>query len=320
MDLIDRYLGAIRWNLPRDANADDVIAELRDVIASRIEDREESLDRPLTEAEVSAVLHDFGHPLVVAARYGSQQWLIGPDLFPFYWFALKVVTALGATLLAITAGANAVASGHVTLSLLHAAHGAFWTLVGNAGLVTLVFAIIERTGWMADKVQQWKPESLPDLSQVQSKPKSAWEAVFEVAVGVAFILWWVGLIRVPIAYTDVKGLRLTPDPIWTTLWLPILALLVARLVFNLVQWLRPGWTMVRAALAVGTAVGGFALLAILYRADHWLTASSATLPADQIADIDRSTNLGIHTAILVVGAILAFQCGQELWRLYRARG
>ena len=43
MDLIDRYLTAIRWNLPRAAKADDVIAELRDLIASRVEDREELL-------------------------------------------------------------------------------------------------------------------------------------------------------------------------------------------------------------------------------------------------------------------------------------
>jgi hypothetical protein len=87
MDLLDNYLAAIRWNLPRGANPDDVIAELRDVIANRIEEREDRLDRALRRDEVSALLRDFGHPLVVAARYGPQQSLIGPELFPFYWFA-----------------------------------------------------------------------------------------------------------------------------------------------------------------------------------------------------------------------------------------
>ena len=39
MDVIERYLGAIRRNLPRD-KAEDIVAELRDVIASHVEDRE----------------------------------------------------------------------------------------------------------------------------------------------------------------------------------------------------------------------------------------------------------------------------------------
>src|SRR3978361_768358 len=126
MELIDRYLTAIRWNLPRAAKADDIVAELRDVIASRIEDREESLGRPRDENEVSAVLREFGHPLVVPARYGTQQWLIGPDIFPFYLFSLKVVLALSALLLVISSVANAAFSGHVTLALIHSLKGAFW--------------------------------------------------------------------------------------------------------------------------------------------------------------------------------------------------
>jgi hypothetical protein len=70
----------IRWNLPRAAKADDIAAELRDVIASRIEDREESLGRPLAEKEVSALLREFGHPLVVAARRSGDGRTRATDL------------------------------------------------------------------------------------------------------------------------------------------------------------------------------------------------------------------------------------------------
>ena len=111
MDLVDRYLNAIRWNLPRGVRADDVIAELRDVITSRIEDREESLDRPLRQDEISTLLKEFGHPLMVASRYGPQQSLIGPDLFPFYWFALRIVLAICAAVIVVSAAANAVFGG-----------------------------------------------------------------------------------------------------------------------------------------------------------------------------------------------------------------
>jgi hypothetical protein len=319
MDLLDRYLTTVRWNLPRHAKADDILAELRDVISARIEEREDRLDRPLTKDETSALLRDFGHPLVVAARYGGQQWLIGPDVFPFYLFALKVVLAISAAIVIVSAVAHALFAADSVRALRHIGADIFWTLLSNAGIVTLIFAIVERTGWINLYLERWRPEDLPDLRGVGAKPKSAWEAVFEVAVGVALILWWIGVIRVPILYTDVKGLTLTPAPIWADLWAPILALMIARLVFNLVQWLRPRWKAVRALLSVGTAAGGLAVAGLVYHAGRWVTASSTSLPPAQVAEIDRNIDIGIHYAILVFGAVLVVQCAMELWRLYAAR-
>ena len=72
-------------------------------------------------------------------------------------------------------------------------------------------------------------------------------------------------------------------------------------------------------LSVGTAAAAIAILVIVYQAGHWLTATSATMPADQLAEIDRSTNLGIHYAMIVGGVIWVLQCGKELWRIYVAR-
>ena len=322
MDLVDRYLSTIRWNLPRAANADDVIAELRDLIASRIEDREESLGRALSDGEVSALLRGFGHPLVVAARYGPQQSLIGPDLFPFYWFCLKVVLAICAAVIAINGALHVMTGGEPLMrAVMHGVNNIWGSLLANAGLVTLIFAVIERTGWLSSYLDQWKPEELPDLRDftVKTKPKSGWESAWEVAFGIAFILWWVGLIPVPIAWTNAKGLTLAPDPIWAAMWWPILALMVARLVFNAVQWVRPRWKAARGVLSVVTAAGAVAVLAIVYQAGHWLTATSATMPAPRVAEIDRSTNLGIHCAIIVVGVIWVLQCGKELWVLVMAR-
>lgn len=319
MDLVDRYLTAIRWNLPRTANADDVIAELRDLITSRIEDREESLGRPLTEIEISALLRDFGHPLVVAARYGTHQYLIGPDIFPFYLFSLKVVLALCAAIIVISSTASIVFGGHPLQSLAHAIGGAWWSLLGNAGLVTLIFAVIERTGWLTEHLNRWSPEHLPDLSDftAKAKPKRDWELAWQVAFGAGVILWWAGVIPLPAGWSNVKGLTIVPDPIWTTMWWPILAVLVARLVFDLVQWLRPRWKAVRGFLSVATAAGAVATLAVIYQAGHWLTVTSTTLPAIKVAKIDHGANLGIHYAIIVVGVIYVLQCAKELWTLGR---
>ena len=84
MDMIERYLAAIARELPPAKRA-DVIEELRDLLLSRVEAREAALGRKLDKAELQALLRDFGHPLIVASRYRERQWLVGPEVFPFFW-------------------------------------------------------------------------------------------------------------------------------------------------------------------------------------------------------------------------------------------
>ena len=89
MDMIDRYLNAVAAQLPQDERA-DIVAELRDLILSRFEAKEEELGRSLTEDEQEAILREIGHPLVVAARYRKgPDSLVGPALFPYWLFGVK---------------------------------------------------------------------------------------------------------------------------------------------------------------------------------------------------------------------------------------
>src|SRR3982074_69463 len=72
MQIVDRYLKSVKTCLPT-AQADDIIKELPDNIHAPIEDKESELQRPLTEAEVEAILKQHGHPLLVASRYRQEQ-------------------------------------------------------------------------------------------------------------------------------------------------------------------------------------------------------------------------------------------------------
>ncbi len=83
-----RYLNAVGEHLPA-RNRTDMLAELRANPESEIEGREEEFGRVLTGAEVAQVLEAHGMPVLVAARYGPQQFLIGPGVSPFYWYTLK---------------------------------------------------------------------------------------------------------------------------------------------------------------------------------------------------------------------------------------
>src|SRR5262245_9915751 len=90
MQLLERYLQQVREYLFR-GRRDDIVKELGDNILSQMEDKAQELGRPLTEAEQAAILKQHGHPLVAAARYRRLplQQLIGPSLFPLYWYMLQ---------------------------------------------------------------------------------------------------------------------------------------------------------------------------------------------------------------------------------------
>ena len=147
MDLIDRYLDAVRLFLPR-GQRDDITAELRDVLMTRREEREAELGRPLTRKEDEALLHDYGHPLMVAARYGRQQYLIGPELYPVYAFVVPSCWPRSAWLAAIT---GVVAATSRRRRCRRGFGVAMLTSPGPAaspsiGAVTVIFALLQRTG------------------------------------------------------------------------------------------------------------------------------------------------------------------------------
>jgi len=315
MDLLDRYLHAVRWTLPR-AKADDIIAELRDELVTRQEDREESLGRPLTQDETSALLKEFGHPLVVASRFRKQQWLIGPDVFPFYIFVMGMVTFVILAVMLVVGLANALFSDQDSIRIFAQTIAGMWTsLLLNAAIITLIFAVLERTGFPVEHLQRWRPEQLPDI---KIKRKGRWESAFEVAAGIAFILWWIGLIHLPIV-TGGADFRIVAGPVFTQYYWPILILLSVRLVQNLIAALQPRWTLVTGLLNVATTIATVALAAMIYRAGHWMTVIATGMPAAQATEIETSLNLALKIAIVVVGIILLWQGAVELWRLSRGR-
>ena len=315
MELIDRYLHAIRRNLPA-KNADDIVAELRDALASRIEDREEAAGRPLTPAEIEEAIKDFGHPLVVAARFRKQQWLIGPEVFPFYLSVARIVLLAVAGVQAAIGLARLLFGDHDPLQLLLETIGGLSTsLLFSLGIVTLIFVVLERTGFPAEHLRSWNPRQLADVEDAQP---GQWESAAEVALAIAFLLWWTGVFSLPFA-AGGADFRIEPAPIFAQLYWPILILAAARLVHNLIQWLRPRWKLVRSAIGGLTAIAGLVLIAIVYRAGQWATIVSTGMPARQAAELQTSLNLALKIALVVIGVVWAFQCLNGLRVLGRSR-
>jgi hypothetical protein len=327
MNLTDRYLAAVRWNLPAE-KADDIVAELADLIAARIEDREEALGRPLREAEVSALLKEFGHPFAVAGRYHGQRSLIGPELFPFYWFVLRVILAIALVIELIqAAGRLVVSSQPFGQSLMQGLHGTVETLLVNAAWVTLAFAIVEWTGMLETYLERWKPESLPDLSgwRMPSPPKRRrrpWqghpqrEAIGNLIFGAAFLIWWFGGFGIPVFPHDA-GVIVRPAPVWALLTWPVAAVIAARMLQALITLVRPSWRSLRAALVIGCSAGGIAVMAALYRAGEVVTIIGTGAHAEQAAKIQAGLDKGLGIALIAVVAVTVVQLCVELWGIYR---
>src|SRR5436305_3676306 len=142
MELLDRYLGAVRKHLPWERQ-DDIIAELRANLESQLEEKEEELGRPLTQAEAEGWLKELGPPLQMASRYHAPRYLIGPGVFPIYWHVLKLAF-LCATLVYTVVTVVQLAVNRPDLSAVaDAILRVPVVLMTTAAWLTLVFAALE---------------------------------------------------------------------------------------------------------------------------------------------------------------------------------
>jgi hypothetical protein len=166
MNLVDEYLHAVSILLPK-LQRDDIIAELRDTILSRVEEREAELDRALTDDETEAVLREVGHPVVVAARYREgPQHVVGPALYPYWMFALKVGLAIEVAAALIVLVVQVVAFGEVGFALSRAINSVISGAIALVGVATIAAWIIERQGFRIGYLDNWHVRDLRFLEFV----------------------------------------------------------------------------------------------------------------------------------------------------------
>lgn len=272
MDLIDRYLNAVAAQLPQDQRA-DIVAELRDMILSRFEEKEEALGRALTEAEQEEILRDIGHPLAVAARYGSgPQHVVGPELFPWWMFgvragliAVAAITVLGA-LVRILVGDEEV--GRAIGQAFHSIFNGAVTLIGFA---TIAAFIIERQKEKPRFLREWRVKDLGlfefggnlnaetvsrgltegEWTQKTAPRKPRRASPMARAVGSAVgwsvvLLWWIGWLPLTHTSPEVLGAvvggvdySLMLGDLHAMLYWPVIVFGLARIVFDVMRATRP---------------------------------------------------------------------------------
>jgi hypothetical protein len=328
MELLDRYLQAVKKHLPRNRQ-DDILAELRANMESQLEDKEAELGRPLTQGEAEDWLRAMGPPVFVASRYRPQQYLIGPALYPLYLYVLRVALPWAIAIYAVVNAVLIVFSTPGAPSIADAVMRLPGVLLTVAAWVTLTFAAFEFVATrypekcppVAGMTGPWSPSSLPPLEKTENdgKPRSYAHAVAEVVFGCILLVWLLLIPRHPFLLMgpgaivlEVVPFRLA-DAWWTFYWW-IIALNAMQLAWRIIDLLRGAWTYpLKIQHIVLKTLGLVPVVLMLLVPDHAyvLLKNPAVNQAHYGAAVDI-INRNIPVGLLAVGLIASLQLAWDI--------
>jgi hypothetical protein len=297
MDLVDRYVAAVKRHLPVKMQ-DDIANELTDDILSQIRDKEDGLGRALDVTEQEAVLKQYGHPYLLATRYRPQQYLIGPALFPFYFPAMKIAMGMAfavQVIVAFSIGLGQRMPERIVPRILDfpdvAFHVAFW--------VTLAFAVADHFHGKLNLFDSWSPRTLPPVTR-PSRPPSRGNLVFETVVNILFIGWWLSIPTYPFLMLGPAASFLQLSPSWARLYYPALIPAIVSVLLATLAVVRPAWTWMPRVRALVVDVLTIAVFSAALNAGDLIIAAKPTPELLRLVDgINRVT-----TVVLVVISLI----------------
>ena len=320
MDMLDRYLQAVKFFLPR-KQQDDIVRELSENLIARMEDREEELGRPLDEAELAAILREHGHPMLVAGRYRTRQHLIGPTFFPLYVFVLKM--GLGVALLVTMVLAVVTAALHgdpfrrfLEAMLAYPGRGLMvfaWTTVG--------FAVLDFATTQGRFVGDWDPRKLPKvISEDQQIPRL--KTLCDLAFVLLGIGWLLLLPRSPFLILGPAAALVEYAAVWRFVYVPMVLLAVATAILHVFDFVRPYRARSRELTRVAINVAWMFLMLFLSQAgDLFSPKVGSVLPetvnVPRVVDI---INAGFRIGMAVAAVITLIEIVRGLRRARRWNG
>lgn len=331
MDLLDRYLQSVGRHLGA-ARSADILAELRANLEAQLEEREAELGRPLMTAEAEAWIKQLGSPFQMAARYLLQQSLIGPGLFPTYWYVLRLVlvwaTAIYLLVSAVLIGINGIAPEAIVEALLRVPT----VLFTAAAWVTLIFAALEFASQrsprlraqLQNSVGTFDPAGIPGLDEEHHhgrRPRTYAHAAAEFIFGVLALCW---LLLIPAnpyllmgpGYYYYLSLPYRIAPVWMHIYWAIVALNIVQTAWAGFNLYTGKWQGSHRFQRLTIKALGFVPLGLLLAAPGHLLFVLRDPAADEVrlAHTLFTINDGVTTAFRVVLLVVAVQFVWELAR------
>lgn len=303
-EMIERYVHEVGRNLPRHMRA-DIEMELRSLLHDSLDEMTAGSDLPPTEKMTAELLRDFGKPEVIAAQYRPEQYLIGPQLFPIYKLVVTIVLVIitvvhvAGLVFMLLRGETAV-FGQTAWGWFG---GYFQSAVLNAGIVTLIFAAIERAqivnlSELRPKEETWDPLALPPVQDPDRINR------FELAFG---MMWTVAFIILFNLYPEWIGLA-DGETVGFSLLAPAFAVHV--------PWLTLSWSLELALKSAVLAPGRWT------RITRWLELALIPLDIYILNRIrtggDIFTISGLTSLVkAVLGLVIVIMVLDGLYKLYR---
>ena len=320
MDLIDRYLAAVRRQLPPEQQ-DDIVQELGDSLRSEAEEQQARTGSPLDEAGQAELLKKRGHPWLMASRYQLHQYLIGPSLFPYYRQALTMVLFWVVLPLALFGSAISALYSDASIQgwLIRVSISAWNGAVYAVGIVTAVFYVLERQQVRMTALERWDPRTLPDARDGRFVPRS--ETAGGLVFGVLFMLWWIGVVRVPeVVFVGGAPVRLIPTAIWDTMFAPVLVMVILSLLISVIDLIRPWRTLAVSAIDLTVNAANVLLLAyVIQLRPQFFEIAADPAYADQVTRLARVVNAGMTWSVMVVAGVILLDMLVEIWRITQKR-
>ena len=315
MDLVERYIEAVKFWLPKHLK-DDIAAELADDIRSEIEEAERQKGRPLTEDEIAAILKGRGRPMLVASRFLPKRWLIGPEIFPIYIFVLKIV-ALVCLIPAVIALLMAISAHQDMAQSMATAWNQFWTGLWSAfAVVTIIFAVIERQGMNPSSLDKWNPRSLRPVVDSNRIPRGT--SVGDIIGSLILITLFAAGYLSQNVY-DFPGVRLSLAPQWVPFCQISVAIAVVEIGISAANLFTPYWTVagVLARAAVDLAkIGAFYWLIT----NNFVRDIAATgLPQQEHDGVLKVSITLMEHAQELAALVVLIVVARAVWRLFHLR-
>ncbi|HYE86786.1 MAG TPA: hypothetical protein VEA16_10555 [Vicinamibacterales bacterium] len=315
MDLIDRYIAAVRRHLPQDKQ-DDIALELRDSLRSEAEERERSAGRALTEDDLAELVKKHGHPWLLASRYLPQQYLIGPALYPYYRQAMVMVVLWVVVPLTVIGGALAlINSDHPAMWLSRMIAAAWNGAIYAVGIVTIVFAILEHEHVRITALDSWNPARLPSPGTGRAIPRS--ESLTGLVLMLIMLVWWTELVRVPVIGDTLNGVpvRFEAAPIWAEIYWPVVIALAGGIAILLIDVVRPLRTLAVSLADIAINLYSLWVVATVLRSEQYIRLAADPVYADTVLQANHWVNVAIYWSFIVVGIIVVWEIVQEAWHL-----
>ena len=318
MDLIDRYLAAVRRHLPRKLQ-DDVVRELSDNLRSEAEEREQDAGRALNADEQAALLKRHGHPWLMASRYLPQQHLIGPSLYPYYRQALVLVVFWVVLPIALFGGAIAAIYSQHPAAMWSRVLGSAWNGgIYAVGVITIVFAVLEHERVRFTALDKWDPSWLPDPTDGRTVPRS--ETIPGLVAMLTMLVWWTEIVRVP-SFMEYAGatLRFVAAPIWAQVYWPVLIAVLAGVGIALIDLVRPWRTLAVSIADIAVNLFSAGIIAFMVRDRRFVDVIGDGAHAEQVTRANYWINASLSWTFTVLGATVLLDVLYEIWKVSRAR-